>query len=429
MRQESTHKLQFNELLTRARVNCVDPKDGSKFSQQRLVNTINSELESTLLQISLLALQNWEGNKARPDVRKRLILYTLIKVLVTYKGISSLEKAQELLIQGGYAPLSADEQVGIFGPIDQNKLSKDEGSNLKNTRASVAASKLKLFICHSHSDKVSVDQIYMRLRDDGFDPWLDNKNLLPGQDWKKEIKKAVQSSDVVMVCLSQSALNREGFFRNEVQYALDAVDEAENNTISLIPVKLENCTVPELVQRWQWVDIFKPQGYELLKEAFEDIAKVQPTRKKKSIKKPWLPWGDHPVIVAITISCTILGLIISMLDIRSPVFGSNTTDTNPEVVTSTVTHIPQSSVSKEPIIDELMMGITNINARVINVAPQNLLVRSEPSKSAPTITSLKEGREVKLLTETAEADGIHWQKIKLPESEGWVSSEYLEIIP
>ena len=51
---------------------------------------------------------------------------------------------------------------------------------------------LKVFLCHAHSDKDAVKALYDRLVRDGVDAWLDKENLLPGQDWELEIRKAVR---------------------------------------------------------------------------------------------------------------------------------------------------------------------------------------------------------------------------------------------
>ena len=62
---------------------------------------------------------------------------------------------------------------------------------------------LCVFLCHSSNDKVSILALYQPLRSDNIDVWFDEENLLPGQDWKLEIRKAVRASDVVIVCISQ----------------------------------------------------------------------------------------------------------------------------------------------------------------------------------------------------------------------------------
>lgn len=61
---------------------------------------------------------------------------------------------------------------------------------------------LKVFLCHGSEDKKTVREIYARLREYGVKPWLDEKDILPGQDWDSEIKRAMRSSDTILVCLS-----------------------------------------------------------------------------------------------------------------------------------------------------------------------------------------------------------------------------------
>jgi len=123
---------------------------------------------------------------------------------------------------------------------------------------------LQVFLCHSSDDKSFVRNLYNRLEADGFDPWLDEKKLLPGQDWQLEIKKAVSNSDIVIVCLSQASINKRGYVQKEVKYALDAADEQPQGTIFLIPLKLEECEIPERLGQWQWVNYFEDNGYEKL---------------------------------------------------------------------------------------------------------------------------------------------------------------------
>jgi hypothetical protein len=115
---------------------------------------------------------------------------------------------------------------------------------------------LRVFLCHASSDKPAVRSLYRRLCSDAFDPWLDEENLLPGEEWEKEIPKAVRSSDSVIVCLSHNAINKSGYLQKEIGFALDVADEQPEGTIFLIPVKLEACDVPERLRRWQWVDLF-----------------------------------------------------------------------------------------------------------------------------------------------------------------------------
>ena len=125
-------------------------------------------------------------------------------------------------------------------------------------------SPLRIFLCHSSGDKPEVRNLYQRLSSDGFDPWLDEEDLLPGQEWEVEIPKAVKTSDVVIVCLSHKAINKAGYVQKEIKFALDKAEEQPDGTIFLIPLKLEECDVPERLQRWQWVNLFEEKGYKRL---------------------------------------------------------------------------------------------------------------------------------------------------------------------
>jgi hypothetical protein len=109
--------------------------------------------------------------------------------------------------------------------------------------------------------------LYSKLNEGGFDPWLDAEDLVPGQEWRVEIERAVRLADVVVVCLSKSSITKEGFVQKEIRYALDSAEEKPEGTIYLIPVRLEACEVPRQLQRWQWVDYFEPDGHEKLERA------------------------------------------------------------------------------------------------------------------------------------------------------------------
>ncbi len=126
---------------------------------------------------------------------------------------------------------------------------------------------LRAFLCHSKDDKQEVRALYRRLLADGISPWLDEEKLLPGQEWQQEIPKAVRESDVVIVCLSRGSVDKEGYVQKEIKYALDVADEKPEGAIFLIPLKLEDCKVPQRLSRWQWVDYFEENGHSKLLQA------------------------------------------------------------------------------------------------------------------------------------------------------------------
>ncbi|NJC97323.1 MAG: TIR domain-containing protein [Anaerolineae bacterium] len=120
---------------------------------------------------------------------------------------------------------------------------------------------LKVFLCHASGDKPPVRELYKRLTAEGVDAWLDQEKLLPGQDWRMEIPRAVREADVVVICLSKKSITKEGYVQKEIRFALDIAEEKPEGTIFLIPARLEDCVVPERLNRWQWVDLYEQNGF------------------------------------------------------------------------------------------------------------------------------------------------------------------------
>jgi hypothetical protein len=127
--------------------------------------------------------------------------------------------------------------------------------------------KLRAFLCHSSTDKPQVRKLYKRLLHDNIDVWIDEKNLLPGQEWEYEIAKAVANSDTIIICLSNNSVTKEGFVQKEIRFALDKAEEKPEGTIFIIPTLLENCEVPQRLSKRHWVKLFEKNGYSLLLRA------------------------------------------------------------------------------------------------------------------------------------------------------------------
>lgn len=131
---------------------------------------------------------------------------------------------------------------------------------------------ISIFLAHATEDKEAVTDLYQRLKDSGFQPWLDQVDLLPGQNWRNEIPKAIQNSQVFIPCLSRQSVKKQGYVQREFKMALNVMADMPPGQIYLIPLRLDNCKIPELRQEeygislrdYQCVDLFKPDGYNRL---------------------------------------------------------------------------------------------------------------------------------------------------------------------
>ena len=149
--------------------------------------------------------------------------------------------------------------------------------------------KLRVFLCHASQDKPVVRELYQRLNAEGWiDPWLDEEKLLPGQDWDMEIEKAVEAADVVIVCLSNTSVSKEGYIQRELKYALDIALEKPEGTIFIVPLRLDDCELPRRLRSWHYVDYFPAQrrerAYQLLLKSL-DVRYGQFQSKVENSKK------------------------------------------------------------------------------------------------------------------------------------------------
>ena len=114
---------------------------------------------------------------------------------------------------------------------------------------------------YSRNDQEKVEEIYDKLLSAGFKPWMDTKDILPGEKWEPAIQKAVKNSKFFIACLSQNSVTKRGFLQKEFTTALTITEEKLEDDIYLIPVRLDICDVPDRLATIQWVDLFDDSGW------------------------------------------------------------------------------------------------------------------------------------------------------------------------
>jgi len=127
-----------------------------------------------------------------------------------------------------------------------------------------------IFLIHAHSDREIVNRLYQRMVRDGLNVWLDAERLQPGQNWQNEIRNAILRCDVVIVCLTHNFDKQQGYRHEELKLALEKADFLPKDKISIIPVRLEKCDMPESLGYLHRVDLFKPGGYKKLVKALKE---------------------------------------------------------------------------------------------------------------------------------------------------------------
>src|SRR5262245_47430823 len=117
---------------------------------------------------------------------------------------------------------------------------------------------VRIFLCHASEDKEAVFRLHGELKELGFQPWLDKVDLLPGQRWDCEIPKALRSSDFVIIFLSEHSVSKQGYVQKEFKLCLEVLEQIPEGRVFVIPVKLDNCDVPERFAYLHWVNLYEP---------------------------------------------------------------------------------------------------------------------------------------------------------------------------
>ncbi len=130
----------------------------------------------------------------------------------------------------------------------------------------------QIFISYAREDLKHAKELYQRLKDSGFNPWMDKVDLLPGKKWRPAIKKAIQNADFFILCLSTRSVKKRGFVQREIRTALDLWQEKLEDDIYLIPAliePIEHSEMPEEVGEFQWVELYEEDGWRQLSKALE----------------------------------------------------------------------------------------------------------------------------------------------------------------
>ncbi|MCP4353016.1 MAG: toll/interleukin-1 receptor domain-containing protein [Desulfobacterales bacterium] len=120
------------------------------------------------------------------------------------------------------------------------------------------ASEKKVFISYAEENYDTAKKLYNDLEHpDAIKPWLDNFDILPGQNRETEIKKAIKTSDYFLALFSKNSVSKRGFVQKEQKIALEILDKSPSGEIFFIPVRIDECKpADENLQNIQYVDIF-----------------------------------------------------------------------------------------------------------------------------------------------------------------------------
>lgn len=128
------------------------------------------------------------------------------------------------------------------------------------------ATPVRIFLSYERTDKEKVANLYDKLMRRGFLPWMDIKSIVAGK-WEPQIRKAIDRSNYFIFCLSRNSLYKEGVMRKEVRQALERQSGLQDDSVFFIPVRIEDCEVVEPFNEFQYIDLFRRDGFTKLTQA------------------------------------------------------------------------------------------------------------------------------------------------------------------
>lgn len=125
----------------------------------------------------------------------------------------------------------------------------------------------RIFLSYARKDVGIINDLYDKLKQTGFSPWQDVKDILPGEPWQKMLIRAIQEAPFFLACLSKNYVDKRGMIQVEIKEALEMWRQKLDDDIYFIPVRLEECPVPETLAKFQRVDLFEVNGFNKLLHA------------------------------------------------------------------------------------------------------------------------------------------------------------------
>jgi hypothetical protein len=115
----------------------------------------------------------------------------------------------------------------------------------------------RVFIAYINEDTRPALRLAEGLNAAGVKTWIDKQRLLPGQDWRRAIERAIDRADFFVACFSRRATRKRGQFPYELRYALRCAERMPLDETFLMPVRLEHCELPQRIHSTtQSVDLF-----------------------------------------------------------------------------------------------------------------------------------------------------------------------------
>jgi hypothetical protein len=187
---------------------------------------------------------------------------------------------------------------------------------------------LKIFFSHSSRDKAAIREIKSQMYD-FLDIWLDEGELLPGENLEEEIVKSIQESDLFVLFISEFSINSE-WVKKEILEA--EIKEKSLRRPYLLPVLLGECDMnglPEITGKLylklnsQSRDDVRYFAQQLNEKIFHLAIRYGFSSRESPQKKPNIDESEKPINTAIALGGRMREMVHEQRDVYIDIINSN----------------------------------------------------------------------------------------------------------
>jgi nucleotide-binding universal stress UspA family protein len=175
-------------------------------------------------------------------------------------ALASVGAARTLTLQQGaesrlvsVAAVAAPTVVQSVAPLAVPQPVPVDTTFLQELRRKRACAEFDVFLCHNSSDKPQVRQLADQLESQGILPWLDERELPPGQPWQPLLEQQIASIHAAAVFVGAAGV---GPWQEQELYGFLREFVARKNPV--IPVLLRDAAekpkLPIFLRGMTWVD-------------------------------------------------------------------------------------------------------------------------------------------------------------------------------
>lgn len=162
---------------------------------------------------------------------------------------------------------------------------------------------MDIFIGYKSEDRERVRRIAAALTDIGYSVFWD-QTIPPGSTWRQTIGKALEDSQLVIICWSKATLDSDA-----AKWVLDEADEAARTKKPLIPVRLDDVAPPLGHRQVQALDLAGWNGHKtapefaqlqfVIAEALAGAGRSVRTIDRRSTRKGRAPFWLAGIVAAL----------------------------------------------------------------------------------------------------------------------------------